>query len=81
MTPTPRLNLTATTDRATGLLRLEWDYRNAPDCANQQRDGLPKSALDNEIAALKSGGWALESQCANPTRAAYIETLTFVRAG
>jgi hypothetical protein len=30
MSTTPRLNLTATTHRASGALQLEWDYRNAP---------------------------------------------------
>ncbi|HYO87751.1 MAG TPA: hypothetical protein VER79_03835 [Candidatus Limnocylindrales bacterium] len=80
MTPVSRLNLTATTDRASEVLRLEWDYRNAPECPNQQRDGLPKSALDAEIAALKAGGWALESQCANPGREFLIETFTFTRS-
>jgi hypothetical protein len=79
--PTPRLNLIASTDRASGLTRLEWEYRHAPGFANQQRDGLPKAALDDEIAALKADGWTLESQCANPSGALFIETLTFVRAG
>ena len=78
-TPTPRLNLIATTSRANGDLHLEWDYRNAPGYSNQTRTGLPKSELDEVLAALKADGWALESQCANPTRDAFVETLTFTR--
>ena len=78
-TPVPRLNLIATTRRATGDLQLEWEYRNAPGYLNQTRSGLPKSELDEVTAALKADGWALESQCANPTRDAYVETLTFTR--
>jgi hypothetical protein len=77
--PKPRLNLIATTHRVTGDLQLEWEYRNAPGYTSQTRSGLPKSELDEVLSALKADGWTLESQCANPTRDAYIETLTFVR--
>jgi hypothetical protein len=78
-TSTPRLNLIATLRRATGDLNLEWDYRNAPGYSNQVRTGLPKSELDEVIRALNEDGWTLESQCANPTRDAFVETYTFVK--
>jgi hypothetical protein len=79
--PTPRLNLIASTERSTGLMRLEWEYRHAPGFVNQRRDDLPKSALDDAVSALSADGWTLESQCANPAGALFIETLTFVRTG
>ncbi|MFN8378798.1 MAG: hypothetical protein U0452_09015 [Anaerolineae bacterium] len=79
MAGTPRLNLIASTDRATGILCLEWDYRNTPGQTNHQQEGLPKAELDTTLSTLKSEGWTLESQCANPTRDAFVETFTFTR--
>lgn len=80
MTASPRLNLIATTSRASGVLGLEWDFHHAPGLTNHQQGGLPKAELDGALNALKAEGWVLESQCANPTRDAFVETFTFTRS-
>ena len=80
MPPAPRLNLTATTNRATGQIRLEWDYRHAPEAVSQQQEGLSTADLDRALASIRADGWTLESQCANPGRESFVETYTFVLA-
>ena len=67
-------------NRATNLLDLTIEYRNAPAEVNQQLTYLPRAELEYALQGLRSEGWQLESQCANPTAEWYIETYTFKRA-
>jgi hypothetical protein len=66
--------------RATNLLDLTIEYRNAPEEVNQQLTNLPRTELEYTLQALRREGWQLESQCANPTAEWYTEIYTFKRA-
>jgi hypothetical protein len=73
-------DISGAVSRATNLLDLTIEYRDAPDKVNDQRTGLPRTELETTLQQLKTEGWQLESQCANPTPEWYTETYTFKRA-
>lgn len=76
---TERLTLTGTRSRATNLLTLRLEFRAGGEQRAEEQANLPAAELENTLARLRTEGWQIESQCANPTAEAFIDIYTFTR--